>query len=445
MRICCDSIVVPASRSSSGKPLFAKNSDRPEGESQPLVQVAAADHDAGEPLHCQYVEIEQVTHTHAFIGSRPHWLWGLEHGVNEHRVAIGNHTIYTKDPVADTGLLGMDLVRLGLERAATAEQAVEVITALIERHGQGGSGFLDTVWPYHNSFLIADPSSAFLVEASARHWAVRDVSGGGSASNHVTIAEDWTRLSAGCIEHAREMGWWDGGDRFDFAAAYRDTSVVPPVVSSGRYGTTCRTLAGDRPIDVAALERLMRDHYDSGETHRPAAGPDNEKFFSVCMHAGGVGTTAASMVVELDSEAPLLVRAALASPCTGCDRWWRPTGNATGRSCAMPGDSSRPRPRTPWPSCCGRCPRPALRDASAWRSSWPRRGAQPSSASMRCASACAGAERAEPATTDARLGHAGTWSCAGTETAHTRRLLGGPVFIARPSPTTAVLRRRESR
>ncbi len=316
MRICCDSIVVPASRSSSGKPLFAKNSDRPEGESQPLVQVAAADHDAGEPLHCQYVEIEQVTHTHAFIGSRPHWLWGLEHGVNEHRVAIGNHTIYTKDPVADTGLLGMDLVRLGLERAATAEQAVEVITALIERHGQGGSGFLDTVWPYHNSFLIADPSSAFLVEASARHWAVRDVSGGGSASNHVTIAEDWTRLSAGCIEHAREMGWWDGGDRFDFAAAYRDTSVVPPVVSSGRYGTTCRTLAGDRPIDVAALERLMRDHYDSGETHRPAAGPDNEKFFSVCMHAGGVGTTAASMVVELDSEAPLLVRAALASPCT---------------------------------------------------------------------------------------------------------------------------------
>ncbi|RMF24914.1 MAG: secernin-3, partial [Deltaproteobacteria bacterium] len=316
MRICCDSIFVPASLSATGKPLFAKNSDRPEGESQPLVQVPAADHRAGEPIRCQYIEIEQVAHTHAFIGSRPHWLWGLEHGVNEHRVAIGNHTIYTKDPLAETGLLGMDLVRLGLERAATAAEAVEVITGLIERYGQGGSGFLDTVWPYHNSFLIADPTSAYLLEASARHWAVRDISEGGSASNHVTIGTDWMRLSDGCADHARAMGWWDGNGRLDFASAYRDTSVVPPVVSSGRYAATCRALANGQPLDVAALERLMRDHYDSGETYRPGAEPDDERFFSVCMHAGGVGTTAASMIVELDPEAPLLVRAAQSSPCT---------------------------------------------------------------------------------------------------------------------------------
>jgi secernin len=40
-----------------------------------------------------------------------------------------------------SGPTGMDLLRLGLERGRTAKQAVEIITSLIERYGQFGSGF----------------------------------------------------------------------------------------------------------------------------------------------------------------------------------------------------------------------------------------------------------------------------------------------------------------
>lgn len=319
-RICCDSIVALPPRTRGPRPVFAKNSDRPPDESQPLIQVAPAEHAGGAKLKCQYIEIDQVAHTYGFVGSRPYWLWGCEHGINERGVAIGNHTIYTKDPLGEVGLQGMDLVRLGLERGGTSREAVEVIAGLIETHGQGGSGFADLLWPYNNSFVVADGSEAWLLETSARHWALKRLGEGGSASNHTVIGSDWDELSRDCVAHAIESGWWsDRGERFDFAAAYRDESVVPGVVSSGRYRTTCGALAeAGGNLDVGAFKRIMRDHYDAGEVHSPGRMPDDERFFSVCMHAGPVGVTAASMIVELGAAAdarPTPVWVSFCNPC----------------------------------------------------------------------------------------------------------------------------------
>src|SRR5206468_10622834 len=141
----------------AGVTLFAKNSDRPPRECQRLVQLPAARHPSGSRVRCQYVDIPQAPATAAVLGSQPYWLWGFEHGINEHRVAIGNQTVFARESLGKTGLLGMDLVRLGLERARSADEALEVLTDLLVAHGQGGSGHAHVDWPYHNAFLIADP------------------------------------------------------------------------------------------------------------------------------------------------------------------------------------------------------------------------------------------------------------------------------------------------
>ena len=318
-RVACDSLVALGNATVDGAVLFAKNSDRPHDEPQPLVQVPAARHPPGARLRCTYIDIPQVLETARVIGSRPYWLWGFEHGLNQHGVAIGNHTVFSKDPLGAPGLIGMDLVRLGLERARSAAQAAEVITALLEQHGQGGSGYADKDWPYHNSFLIADRREALLLETSDRRWALRRVRTVGSASNHLGIGADWDALADGTIEHAIANGWWaeEADGRFDFAAAFRDTTLAPQVISSGRHRRTCELLAA-APVTPHGLRRALRDHYGA-PTPRAEILPDDERYFAVCMHADPVGTTTASMIARIAEDPDDLLRywGSLGSPCVG--------------------------------------------------------------------------------------------------------------------------------
>jgi dipeptidase len=314
-------LVALGNSTADGAVFFAKNSDRPAMECQPLVQLPRARHAAATPLRCTYVEIPQVSETARLIGSRPYWCWGFEHGLNEHGVAIGNHTVFAKDALQGQGLIGMDLVRLGLERGHSAEQALEVITGLLATYGQGGSGYADKEWPYHNSFLLADRSAAFILETSDRNWAVRHVDDVGSVSNHLSIGADWDALSDGAIEHAIANGWWneESDERFDFAAAYRDTSMVPEVVSSGRHRRTCDLLETAKgKISETSLRNALRDHYGRSTPHSGLT-PAEAQYFSVCMHAEPVGTTTASMIARLppDTAEPLLYWASLGSPCVG--------------------------------------------------------------------------------------------------------------------------------
>nr|XP_058140071.1 secernin-2 isoform X3 [Dasypus novemcinctus]XP_058140072.1 secernin-2 isoform X3 [Dasypus novemcinctus] len=219
----CDCFVSVPPASAIPAVIFAKNSDRPRDEVQEVVFVPGGTHAPGSRLQCTYTEVEQVPKTHAVILSRPSWLWGAEMGANEHGVCIGNEAVWTKEPVEEgEALLGMDLLRLALERSSSAQEALRVITGLLERYGQGGSCREDpTPFCYHNTFLLADRTEAWVLETAGRLWAAQRIQKGSrNLSNQLSIGTDISAEHPELRAYARARGWWDGQGPFDFAQVF---------------------------------------------------------------------------------------------------------------------------------------------------------------------------------------------------------------------------------
>ncbi|XP_012933248.1 secernin-2 isoform X4 [Heterocephalus glaber] len=260
----CDCFVSVPPASAIPAVIFAKNSDRPRDE-------------------CTYIEVDQVPKTHAVILSRPSWLWGAEMGANEHGVCIGNEAVWTKEPVrAGEALLGMDLLRLALERGSTALEAMLVITGLLERYGQGGSCREDPApFCYHNTFLLADRTEAWVLETAGRLWAAQRIQAGArNLSNQLSIGVDISAEHPELRSHAQAQGWWGGQGSFDFAQVFSLTQQPVRMEAAKARFRAGRELLQQRQgdITVEAMMDILRDK-DSG----------------ICMDSGGFRTTA-SMV-----------------------------------------------------------------------------------------------------------------------------------------------------
>lgn len=280
----CDCLVALSEYTQDGRTLFAKNSDRPTHEAQ-VIRFNPSRRDT-QDVTATYVSVApHGSRTLACVLSLPEWCWGAEHGVNEAGVAIGNETIYTIDDPrqAPDALIGMDLVRLALERAETAVAAVSVMTQLIEEYGQGGSGH-DTRdgaprRPYWSSFLIADPHDAWVVETSGKTVQSLQVTSTWAISNRTTIP--------------------------DFDSAYRHPKQPVHLLVDPRLNAS-RSVLQSTPIDVATLKDHLSSH----------VGGDNG--WTVCMHAEHDGvvaeSTTASMIAELDVN-DAVVHWTQGSPC----------------------------------------------------------------------------------------------------------------------------------
>ncbi len=316
----CDSVVAVGAETRSGATLYAKNSDRMAGECQPFLQIPEARHPPGATLRCTHIEIPQVAETYRVMGHSPWWVWGFEHGVNEHGVAIGNQSVFSNEPLQERpGLIGMDLVRLGLERGRTAREALEVIATLMETFGQGGAAREPNGGGYHNSFLLADPEEAWHLETSNSRWVARHMTLG-AVSNHLSIRADWEIGSRDFESFARSQGLWRSAERIDAAAAYRNPHV-PGRISEGRQRRAMELLeAGRGRHDARSFGSILRDHGEGGGVWRYGdRSPEQECYFTLCAHSEPVSWTTASLVAALPRErvGPWPVWISFGTPCTG--------------------------------------------------------------------------------------------------------------------------------
>ncbi len=253
--------------------IFAKNSDRSPNEPQVIEFIEHMIHT--EPsVKCTYISIDQVKETNAMILSRPTWLWGGEMGVNEYGVCIGNEAVFTKGKYGEDSLIGMDYLRLALERAKSAQEAVEVITTLLEKYDQGGNCGFDKDFHYDNSFLIMDRKEIHVLETCGKKWACRKY-------QHASISNR-LQLTEGCDAYS--------GEAENFKKANSDFLFSTFSFAKQRQNATC-THALDCVEDAFAL---LRQHSVKDPMCRGSVS-------SVCMHAGDLfaDQTTSSMVVEL--------------------------------------------------------------------------------------------------------------------------------------------------
>jgi len=337
----CDTWVAMSDATVAGNVMMGKNSDRPIFDCQPLVFYPGKKWPAGSKVKLEYIELPQVEATYATLGAGPYWCWGYEEGINEYSVVIGNEAVFTKTSreLAECckagknpglGLLGMDLVRLALERSKTARQAVELMGSLIETYGQFGSAIptrSHAEGGYDNSFVIANPNEAWILEAVGNHWTARRIRGGyASISNELGIRTEWDLGSPDIENYAIDKGWWprDKKESFDFAQVFIDEKMP-------RQGSCMRAMRSQQllvekygQVTVPWMMQIARDHYEGMFLESSYFDAANPAFQSICMHVSPAGftwgNTASSCIAVLPKspqELPVFWWTP-GPPCNGC-------------------------------------------------------------------------------------------------------------------------------
>lgn len=297
-----------------GSTFFAKNSDREPSEPQVVVSIPAVAGHQESYVQTTYLTIPQLSDRYAVILSKPAWIWGAEMGVNSHGVVIGNEAVFTRLVDRENSrLLGMDLVRLGLERGASARQALDCISSLLEEHGQGGpAGFRNKSFRYDNSFIVADPQEAWILETAGRHWVAKRIEEYGAISNALTIEHDFELCSDGLIDFAMRQGYHKGSDDFNFARSFdtRFMKFMGCAVQRRRLSMdSLQQISSAFQPSIDLMAASLRGHASNvGHSNR-----------DVCMHAAGLARpsqTCGSMIVQLQKgRPPRVMVTGTSAPC----------------------------------------------------------------------------------------------------------------------------------
>jgi len=263
-----------------------------DGEFHPTLRnTAAADHEPDEMFEIKnwsgevQGKIKQPPHTYAVVNL-----------MNEHQVSIGETTTGGREELINPdGLIHYwHLMKLTLQRAATAREAVTVMGELVAEYGYRSSG---------ESFAIGDPNEAWIMEmvgpgpgGSGAHWVALRVPDG-YISAYANLGRIGTfplnkpkecLYSPGMIEFATEKGWHDpdSGEDFNWREAFHPATPQQLRYTATRVWSLFRRCAPsrewssdyhrgvegtqpyplwikpDEKISLADVFDLMRDHYE---------------------------------------------------------------------------------------------------------------------------------------------------------------------------------------
>ena len=263
---------------------FAKNSDRSCNEPNLTVFIKGGKREE-KTVRCTYIEIPQVDYVNSVLLVKPSWIWGAEMGINDKGVAIGNEAVFTKSKgKKEPRLIGMDMLRLALERGNSAEEAKDIIIELLQTYGQGGNCGFDKGFYYDNGFLVTDGNNAYAIETAGKKYVVKKLEGYGNISNRLSIDENFVR---------------------------ENTEPVFTFFS----GSKCRLSEGGEMMKNAQtlsdVFNVLRGHHEKDVKKLYKKGSVK----SVCMHQSALGShTTGSMVVHYGEKITIWITGA-SSPC----------------------------------------------------------------------------------------------------------------------------------
>jgi len=175
---------------------------------------------------------------------------------------------------------------------------------MIEVYGQGGAcrygaGRFD--YNYHNSFIVTDKDSAYLVETVQNHWAYKRIDEYQGISNVYTLEDDYDECSKDIMTFALSYDCYLPKAKFNFSKAFQ-------LRSSGKCGGYPRAQRSNRLLkekaglmDVEQMATILRDHYE-GEFIENRYSPCAPYVQTICMHGPDNykegSQTAASMIVD---------------------------------------------------------------------------------------------------------------------------------------------------
>lgn len=279
-----DAIVSRGQATVDGHSLFGQNLNGPVTSSFSLCLTHGRDFVLGEMSGTPRVNVPQVKRTYSVLGVRPEDSWGYRVGLNSEQVAAGCISLLARLRENKPGLTGPELVRLVLERSRSARQAVDILTDLMNRYGQGGHVGGSAESGRDHAFLVADPCDAYLVETAGSHWAVQEIREVRAVASLRTIRQDWDRIAHAFVEESIKSGSWpEDGSKLDFAGALGEGPSHNP--SAVRRWARAMLLLQEQNghIDLGTMRRVLRDHGGESEegpwtpTHTHAAA-------SICRH-----------------------------------------------------------------------------------------------------------------------------------------------------------------